>query len=247
MTISRLMPLIFLSYGLLSVSHAQDPASSSQSSNEAKNAPTAQRSDPSLADLTEQSDLVAIAQVTVTDYQKTRDFPSSGSAYLTVLIPYKGIEKGQLIEVTEKGLDDDACYYPEIEIMQMEGDRFLVFLNKDSKKADSYHGYLPSCQIPIFVTSDSSYAIGAPVFDINIPQEHIQPITFGDPAAIIDLTEWPKSEADRYAESFNLTQIPPRADQQENTRLFMYTQGILVDGLYKMLFPDGRPFTPRNI
>lgn len=248
MHFSRLISWTLLSCSMLSAVSAQEPVMpSDQAAGQDSSSTTPSRPDPSLADLAAQFDLVAIAQVTVTDYQKTREFPSSGSAYLTALIPYKGIEKGQLIEVTEKGLDADACYYPEIEVLQMEGHRFLVFLNKDSNKADSYHGYLPYCQIPVFVTSDNSYAIGAPVFDLSIPDEIVQPVTFGDPAAVIDLTEWPRPEADRFVESFDLIQIPPREDQPENTRLFMYTQGIRVDGLHKLLFPDGQPFKPRNI
>ena len=44
----------------------------------------------SLTDLAARSDLVALAQVRDTDYRRQREIPVSGSAYLRVLIPYKG-------------------------------------------------------------------------------------------------------------------------------------------------------------
>ncbi|MBT8064120.1 MAG: hypothetical protein KJN94_03800, partial [Gammaproteobacteria bacterium] len=58
----------------------------------------------SLAELAAEADLVALAQLRDTDYRRQRNIPVSGAAYLRVLIPYKGVKAGEIIEVFEKGL-----------------------------------------------------------------------------------------------------------------------------------------------
>lgn len=205
------------------------------------------KTESNLAELTAKSDLVAIVQVFETDYQKTREFPSSGIGYLKVLIPYKGAEKGDLIQVKEKGLADDACYYPEIEVLQLEGDRFLVFLKKDGPKLETYHGYAPACKIPVFVTQDNSYAIGYPVTGVDLPEQYVKDIQYGDPAAMLDLTEWSSSQSEEYANTYRLKPVVPGPEYQENAKIYIYTQGIPVPGLYKLLFPDGKKIKVRQM
>ena len=202
---------------------------------------------PDLASLTAEADLVAIVQVITTDYEKTRGFPSSGSAYLSVLIPYKGSAKGDIIEVKEQGIEDTACYYPEVQVLQLEGDRFLAFLKKDGPEKETYHGYMPGCKVPILVTADNSYAIVFPVPGLALPEDQAQELIFGDPSAMLDLTDWSQSQAEAFAESWQMRQVPPGPEDASNARIYQYTRGILVPGLYKLLFPEGVPHTPKQV
>ncbi len=202
---------------------------------------------PDLASLTAEADLVAIVQVITTDYQMTRGFPSSGSAYLSVLIPYKGSLKGDIIEVKESGIEDTSCYYPEVQVLQVEGDRFLAFLKKDGPEKETYHGYMPGCKIPILVTADNSYAIVYPVPGLALPEEHVQELIFGDPSAMLDLSDWSLAQAEEFAEAWQMIQVPPGPDDAPNARIYQYTRGILVPGLYKLLYPDGKPFKAKQV
>lgn len=199
-------------------------------------APAAAEDQPTLARLFADADLVALARVEQTDYEKTRDFPSSGSAILKVLIPYKGIERGQIFEVAEQGLEETACYYPELAILQIEGDRFLVFANSEPSET-VYRGFAPGCKIPVAVMSNSLYAIIAPVPGLTLPEEVIEEVEFADPAAFVDATEFTSAQIKRLETLYHARAITP-GEFEPNFKRYVYTRGVPISGLRRLLSAD---------
>ncbi len=113
----------------------------------------------SLSELAEKADLVAVAQVKDTDYVYTRSFPSEGSAYLKILIAYKlKPETGEIIEVYEKGLHPNECYFENPTVFE-EGRRYLVFFRLDPEDPGIYRGLAQGCALEILVTEDNRYAL----------------------------------------------------------------------------------------
>jgi hypothetical protein len=191
-----------------------------------------------LASLAERADVIAIAQVTETEYTKVRGFPNAGQAILTVLIPYKGTERGELLQITEEGLEETACYYPEVGPFQFEGDRFLVFLRKQPDKKP-LRGRLPGCRIPVLVTQDSRYAVRFPVDGVTLPEDAVTDIEFSDPSAFIDAGDLSFAEADAleasgYARPVESDPFAPNEDQ------YIYTRGVKISELRRLMFPSSQ-------
>ena len=142
----------------------------------------------SLAQLAEKADLIALAQARDTDYLTRRDIPVSGSAYLRILIPYKVREALDLVEVYEKGLHENECYFPNPSVFE-EGRRYLLFLRKDPEDAERYRGLPEGCAIEVLVRSNNRYAVRFPVTGIELSDhldQYVEPMTFSDPYAVID-------------------------------------------------------------
>lgn len=155
-------------------------------------APLVLAQDPTISGLPRlaaESDLVALAQVADTDYQYTRSFPSGGSAFLRVLIPYKVTRAyGDLIEVYEEGLHEHECYFPGPQIGE-EGRRYLVFLRFNPDRPAQYRGLAEGCALEVLVTDDNSYALRAPVDGIEsaaMTTQWAQALTFADRHAVVD-------------------------------------------------------------
>jgi hypothetical protein len=116
----------------------------------------------SLAELAAAADLVVLAQAKDTDYLRRRDIPVSGSAYLKVLISYKGATPVDIIEIYEKGLHDQECYFPDPTVFE-EGRRYLLFLVRDPEDETRFRGLPQGCALDVLVNDKNRYALRYPV------------------------------------------------------------------------------------
>ena len=142
----------------------------------------------SLTELATRSDLVALAQVRDTDYRRQREIPVSGSAYLRVLIPYKGAAHDELVEVYEFGLHERECYFPNPTVFE-EGRRYLGFFRRNPQDPESYVGLPEGCALEILVTGGNTYALRLPLDGFELDSElgqHAIPIEFRDSYAVLD-------------------------------------------------------------
>ncbi len=93
----------------------------------------------SLADLGAKAEVIVLAQVKDTDYFYRRGYPVSGSAYLKILIPYKIDKAMEIIEIHERGLHENECYFSNPTVFE-EGRRYLLFLKRDPDRPERYRG-----------------------------------------------------------------------------------------------------------
>jgi hypothetical protein len=194
----------------------------------------------SLAELARKADFVALAQVRDTDYLRSRDIPVSGSAYLRVLVPYKGDAGIELVEVYEKGLHERECYFPDRDVFE-EGRRYLLFLQHDADHPERYRGLAEGCAVDVLVDRDNRYAIRLPVTGLTLsdPLEQLaRTMQFSDPYAVVDDASLPPALRDAMLaagqivahESEAASSSPgpaglPRPDAAAS-RLWRYTQGV---------------------
>lgn len=132
--------------------------------------------------------MVVLAQTRDTDYLRRREIPVSGSAYLKVLIAYKTDRPADLIEVYEKGLHDNECYFPNPGVLE-EGRRYLLFLRKDQGDKNRYLGLTEGCALEVLVDSNNRYAIRYPVTGIKLGdplEDYTRAMEFHDPYAVVD-------------------------------------------------------------
>lgn len=159
----------------------------------------------SLQQAAQWADVVAVAQVVNIDYQKTRDLNAKGQAFLTVRVPYKGVNKNDLLIISAKGFEDHQCYYPDRE---NEGQRFLVFLKQSPLNDNEYHGFKPFCQIQVLLDDSGRYYLRYPTdTDLKFDPDLIEEVTYQDPHARVDATEWTSIKRDEYQAQFNTTLI----------------------------------------
>lgn len=138
---------------------------------------------PTLAEAAAAADLVALVQVADTDYETARDFPTGGTAYLRVLIPYKVTRPLEdLIEVYEEGLHEGECYFPTPKVTE-EGGRFLVFLRFNPNVEGQYLGLPHGCSLEALVTRDNRYVLRYPLADMPVAE---QPRAFASPREFQD-------------------------------------------------------------
>lgn len=192
----------------------------------------AQQPLPTLDELAAEHDLVAITQQIDINYDMVRDFPKEGHGLLRVLIAYKGTERGELIEVREKGLEPFRCYYPDFE---NEGNRYLVFLNKTED--DQYQGVKPTCQLPLLVTADNAYALLYPVAGVAVDSSLASRQTYADPAAYLMMDDLTHEWIDQQLEA-GYIRVEDDHDYALGPERVIYTQGIDVTSLRGLLFPD---------
>jgi len=184
---------------------------------------------PGLSTLAAESDLVALAQVTATEYEYIRGFPSKGFATLRILIPYKLPVELDLVQVAEEGLKENECYFPETSVWQ-EGQRFLVFLTH--QEVDQFKGHPKICALPVLVTDGNQYAMRLPQDAIDIGAEGqalVQELVYLDPAARIDATELTSTAIAQMVEEQDLRQI---GDE------LIYTRGIELTDVRRLIGPD---------
>ena len=203
--------------------------------------PAAPGSSPSsLAELAQQAEFVALAQVRDTDYLRRRDIPVSGSAYLRVLIPYKGDASADLVEVYEKGLREHECYFPNPTLFE-EGRRYLLFLRRDPENPERYRGLPAGCAVDVLVDEANAYAVRLPVTGIELSDSLAgiaRPMRFSDPYAVVDDASLPPALRDAMlaagqivaheSEAASSSPDPaglPRPDAA-TSRLWRYTQGV---------------------
>jgi len=169
---------------------------------------------PTLAELARKADFIALGQVRETDYRRQREIPVSGSAYLRILIPYKGERDAELVEIYEKGLHDGECYFPTPTVFE-EGRRYLLFLRRDPDRPERYRGLTEGCAIDVLVDSDNRYAVRVPITGIRISdplQALARPMEFSDPYAIVDDASLPDRDTEpatlwRYTKGISLAEF----------------------------------------
>lgn len=209
----------------------------------------------SLADLASEADLVVLAQARDTDYFKRRDIPVSGSAYLKVLIPYKSPEDSvfpdDIIEVYEKGLHAQECYFPNPTVFE-EGRRYLLFLRQDPEDEERYRGMPQGCAIDVLVSSSNRYALRYPVNGIRL-SDPLGPLAtameFRDPYAVVDDEALPPAEREAmlnagqivaYTAEDNAIDTSTRwaPDAEPKGRQWIYTRGIDLTTARKLMFTE---------
>lgn len=192
----------------------------------------------SLQQASEWADVVAVAQVINIDYEKTRDLNAKGQAFLTVRVPYKGVSKDDLLIVSAKGFEAHQCYYPD---RQGEGQRYLVFLKESPHNANEYHGFKPFCQLQVLLDDLGHYNLRYPTeTNIEFDAPLIQDITYQDPHARIDATEWTSIKREEYMQAFN-TQLITEEDLFQKYYFLKYTQGIPLSEIRPLLKVKRQP------
>jgi hypothetical protein len=195
----------------------------------------------SLAELAGKADLVALAQVRDTDYLTRREIPVSGSAYLKVLIPYKIDRQTELLEVYEKGLHENECYFPNRTVFE-EGRRYLLFLVRDPQKPERYRGMEEGCALDVLVDQQNQYALRYPVTGVDLSDplaDFATGMNFADSYAVVDDEDLPPARREgMLAAGQIIAYEPPRASAGETGesswkpvaetpgRQWLYTQGI---------------------
>lgn len=153
----------------------------------------------SLTELAAAADLVALAQVRDTDYRLQRDIPVSGSAFLRILILYKQPGHGakpDLVEVYEKGLRVNECYFPNPTVFE-EGRRYLLFVKRDDEEPERFRGLPQGCALEVLVTGDNRYALRYPPAGIAL-RDDLEPLAgpmaFADPYSVVEDEELAPAE-----------------------------------------------------
>lgn len=179
---------------------------------------------PSLAELARRADVIVLAQVRDTDYRRQREIPVSGSAYLRVLIRYKGEPGAEIVEIYEKGLHEHECYFPNPTVFE-EGRRYLLFLRRDPEHPQRFRGLAEGCAVDVLVDGENRYAVRLPVTGLSFSdrlEEKAQFMQFSDPYAIVDDAALPPALRDAMQAA---GQIVPYGEEPSSTR-WRYTRGV---------------------
>lgn len=223
--------LYLLLAGLLAAASAESPADESRDSG---------KSSPTLAELAHKADFIALGQVRETDYRRQREIPVSGSAYLRILISYKGDRDAEFVEIHEQGLHDGECYFPTPTVFE-EGRRYLVFLQRDPDKPERYRGLAEGCAIDVLVDSDNRYAVRLPITGIAVSdplQALARAMQFKDAYALVEDASLPPALRDAMRAAGQIVPHEPDSTGDESTdyilpdqetqpdRVWRYTQGV---------------------
>jgi hypothetical protein len=205
-----------------------------------------------LAELARKADFIALAQVRETDYRRQREIPVSGSAYLSILIPYKGQPEAGIVEIYEKGLHAAACYFPTPTVFE-EGRRYLLFLRRDPDRPARYRGLAEGCAIDVLVDSDNRYAVRLPLTGMAVSdrlQGRARTLQFRDPYALVDDASLPPALRNAMQAAGQIVPYEPDATAgdsaaytppEQDTRLdrvWRYTQGISLGEFRELLRLD---------
>jgi hypothetical protein len=185
-----------------------------------------------LSELAAAADLIAVVRVLDTDYQYTREFPSGGSAFLRVLIPYKvGRPLEDIIEVYEEGLHAGECYFENPTVLE-EGRRHLVFLKFSPDVKDQYNGLDAGCRLDVLVMTDNRYALRYPPNGIGLADDLsglASEMAFRDGYAVLNEDQITPPERIRLVESGYLS---PEGEK------FRFTHGIDMAEIRKLMGSD---------
>jgi hypothetical protein len=185
-----------------------------------------------LTDLAAAADLVALVQVRDTDYLTRRDIPVSGSAFLQVLIPYKSDRPADLVEVYEKGLHDNECYFPNPTVFE-EGRRYLLFARRDPEDAERYLGLPQGCALEVLVAGDNRYALRYPPGGIALadPLEALaEPMAFADRYALVDDEALPPAERNALRDAGHI--------EDAGDGRWRYTRGVDLTTVRRLIDPE---------
>ncbi len=206
---------------------AQKTAQPPQSSQQGANGQT-------LSEMAADADAIAVVRVNLTEYQKTRAFPSSGWALLEVLVAYRGVSRGDKLEVREKGLGDQRCYYPELGAFQFEGDRFLVFLKRS--EGETWRGQAPACRLPVLVDSKNQFALRYPVKGLVIEDPSvIRAIEFVDPASRVDASDFTQSQIQQLKTFYQAKRVISDDPLAPPDLVFQYSQGLYLSDVRRLI------------
>ena len=188
--------------------------------------------DISLADLAGASDLVALAQVRDTDYEYTREFPSGGTAFLRVLIPYKlDRPMEDMIEIYEEGLHEHECYFDSPSVLE-EGRRYLVFLRTHPDFPEQYQGLDPGCALEVFVAIDNRYALKYPPSGIELSDDltlHATAMEFRDRYVVVTDDDIEVAERNQLLASGMLSRVEGG---------YKFTHGVDLGTVRQLMGPD---------
>jgi len=186
-----------------------------------------------LAEMAASADLVALIQVLDTDYEYTRGFPSGGTAFLKVLIPYKVTRSFEdILEVYEQGLHPGECYFENPTVLE-EGRRQLVFLKFSNDVEGQYNGLKQGCSLDVLVQDNGQYALRFPVDGILLSDDltaKAKAMEFHDSYAIIKDEAISPVERNQLLEDGYLFAV----DQG-----FKLTHGIEISEIRKLMGPNG--------
>lgn len=205
----------------------------------------------SLEQLAMAADLVALVQVADTDYAFTRGFPSGGTAFLKVLIPYKVTRPlEEFLEVYEEGLHEFECYFPTVDVDEV-GRRFLVFLTFSTDVEEQYNGLPQGCALEVLVTRENLYALRFPFQGMALNQDYSNwaaPTVFADENALILDENITPDLRNAWLEAGWLTREEPPPDDgfdplsgpatTEAEIRYRFTHGIDLTTLRKQLGPE---------
>jgi len=196
-------------------------------------APDAVATQVSLQELVAAADLVALVQVLDTDYEYSREFPSGGTAFLRVLIPYKVTRPLEdIIEVYDEGLHEGECYFDNPTVLE-EGRRHLVFLRISEEVEKQYNGLQAGCKLEVLVNRDNRYALRYPVNGLRLSDDfsaYASAMEFGDAYALLEDEEITPGERNELLDSGFLTQLDGR---------FRYSHGIDITVMRQLMGPEG--------
>ena len=204
----------------------------------------------SLAALGAKAEVIVLGQVKDTDYFYRHGYPVSGSAYLKILIPYRIDQPTDIIEVRERGLHANECYFPNPTVFE-EGRRYLLFLQRDPDQPERYRGLAEGCALDVLVTVDHRYVLRYPVTGIDLTDALAGlavEMQFGDSYATVDEDSLsstarnvlldagliaPIRESKKHAGS-DSSDAPPNEVARPQ---WIYTRGIDLVAIRKMLGP----------
>jgi hypothetical protein len=186
----------------------------------------------SMTELAARSDLVALVQVRDTDYRRQREIPVSGSAYLRVLIPYKGATHDELVEVYELGLHEHECYFPNPTVFE-EGRRYLLFAARDGEEPERFRGIPQGCALEVLVDEDNHYVLRYPADGALITDDLAslaRPTRFADGYAVIEDEELLPARRDSL--------LAGGAIEAAGEGRWRYTQGIPLAEARRLIAPE---------
>lgn len=191
------------------------------------------RPTPTLAELVSAADLVAVVRVLDTDYEYTREFPSGGTAFLQVLVPYKVSRPLEdIIEVYDEGLHEGECYFENPTVLE-EGRRHLVFLKFSEDFEDQYNGLDAGCKLDVLVTDENRYALRYPLRGLPLADDVsvlARALTYQDSYAVVAEADITPPERIRLLEQGFLE---PAGEQR-----FRFTHGIPLEAFRSLVGPD---------
>ena len=185
-----------------------------------------------LSQLSARSDLVALAQVRDPDYRRQREIPVSGSAYLRVLIPYKGATRDELVEVYERGLRDYECYFPNPTVFE-EGRRYLLFLVRDDEEPERFRGHPQGCALEVLVDVEYRYTLRHPADGVLLADDMAsmaRPTRFADGYSVIEDEELLPARRDSL--------LAARAIVAVGDGQWRYTQAVPLDEARRLIAPQ---------
>ena len=208
-------------------------AAAAQEADEAADA-NAPEPPPSLLETAEASAAIGVVHMLDADYAYVRSFPRGGTAYLKVLLPYKGLDADEHIEIYEYGLHDNECYFPNPDVFE-EGRRYLVFLRVDPENDERFRGFDNGCSLEVLVNDQNRYAVRWPLEGLEISDELdglVEPMNFQDPYATIEWDSIDWQVRDEWIEAGWLEVVETDAGDA-----LRYTHGIPVSAVRERIQP----------